>query len=105
MKANASIKDATSFITSKFSYPLTDDVDVKFAINTPHHYRVNLSTNFKDRFKETAVKLNLFKIQADLECDEQTFTYPTTFQAHFIFARMAALHAQVMTEKGNNLEA
>jgi hypothetical protein len=44
-------------------------------------------------------------LQADLECDEATFTYPTTFQAKFIFARMIAAHAQVMTEKGNSMEA
>lgn len=36
--------------------------------------------------------MNLFTLSADLECDEATFTYPTTFQASFIFARMAALH-------------
>jgi hypothetical protein len=72
---------------------LTDDVKVKFKINTPHHYLLNLSTDFKDRFKDTALKMNLFKLEADLECDEATFTYPTTFQAKFIFARMIAAHA------------
>lgn len=84
---------------------MTDDVDVKFKLSTPHHYLLSLNTNFKDRFKDTAMKMNLFKLSADLECDEATFTYPTTFQASFIFARMIALHTQVMTEKGNNLEA
>lgn len=86
-------------------YALSDDVDATFKISTPHHYLLKLSTNLKDRFKETALKLNLLKLDADLECDESVFSYPTTFHARMIFNRMIALHAQVMTEKGNNLEA
>jgi hypothetical protein len=70
VKANASIKDATSHVTSIFSYPLTDDVATTFIINTPHHYNLTLITNFKDRFKDTAANLNLFKLTANLECDE-----------------------------------
>jgi hypothetical protein len=66
---------------------------------------VHLSTDFKDRFKDSAAKLNLFKIKADLECDESISSYPTTFHANFIFNRMVALHTHIMTEKGNNLEA
>jgi hypothetical protein len=58
--ANASIIDATSHIKSTFSYPLTDDVKVKLSVNTPHHYLLNLTTDFKDRFKDTALKMNLF---------------------------------------------
>lgn len=84
---------------------MTDDVDLKFSVNTPHHYKLNLSTNFRDRFKDTALKINLFKLSADLECDESTFTYPSTFHAKFIFAKMVALHAHIMTERGNNLQA
>lgn len=49
--------------------------------------------------------MNLLTLEADLECDENTFTYPTTFHANMIFNRMIALHTQIMTEKGNNLEA
>ncbi len=105
MKANTSIRDAISQITSSFKYDLTDEVKVKFAVSTPHHYLLRLQTDFKDRFKDSAASMNLFKLQADLECDEQTFTYPSTFHAKFIFAKMVALHAKIMTERGNNLEA
>ena len=82
---------------------MSDDVDVALKISSPHHYLLKLSTDFKDRFKDSAAKLNLAKLEADLECDESTFTYPSTFHSKLIFNRMIALHAQIMTERGNTL--
>lgn len=92
-------------ISSSLHYKLSNDVDVDFTIKTPHYYMLALKTDFGKKYADTPLKLNLLKFGADLECDEHTFTYPTTFHANFIFAKMVALHAQVMTEKANNLEA
>lgn len=86
-------------------YALNDDVDVGLLVKTPHHYKLSLASNFKDRLKDTAAKINHCKVSADLECDEATFYYPTTFHAHLQFNKMIGLHAQLMTERGNNLEA
>lgn len=105
MKGNASIKDATSSISSKLSYKVNENVDTSLTVSTPHHYLLKLTTDFKDRFKDSAAKLTGFKIEADLECDEHTHTYPTTFHSNLKFNNLAALHTQVMTEKGNNLQA
>lgn len=105
MKADASAKDALSHVESAFKYKLTDDVRLRLSVGTPHRYALRLQTDFKDRFRDSAAKLDLFKLQADVECDEQAHAYPSTFHARFVFAKMVALHAQVMTERGNNLEA
>ena len=49
--------------------------------------------------------MNKCEFKADLECDEAHKTYPTTFHAKLQFNNLVGLHAQLMTEKGNNLEA
>ena len=66
---------------------------------------MNLASDFKDRFHGSAAKLNELKLEADLECDESIKSYPTTFHAKLIHNRMIALHTQILTEKGNNLQA
>lgn len=77
----------------------------QFKISTPHHYLIRLTTDFKDRYYNTGAKLNHLSLNAELECDEAHKTYPTTFNAFLQYDNMIGVHAKVMTEKGNNLEA
>jgi hypothetical protein len=72
---------------------VNDNVATSFTIKTPHHYNVNLVTDLKDRFKDTGAKLTGLKITADLDCDEQTHTYPTTFHSHLQFNNLVGVHA------------
>ena len=65
---------------------------------------LRLSSDFNDKF-QNAAKLSHFKVSADLECDDASKSFPTTFQAKAVVNNQVGIHAQVMTEKGNNLEA
>jgi hypothetical protein len=102
--ADTSIKDATSHVSGKFKYSLTDDVSARLKLNTPHHYVLTLASDFKDRFLNTGAKLNKAALKVVLECDEATRTYPTTFHANLQYNNLVGLHTQLLTEKGNNLE-
>lgn len=74
-------------------------------MSTPQHYLLTLTSDFKDRYFNTGAKLNHLSFSADIECDEAHRTYPTTFHANMLFNNLVGAHAQVMTERGNNLEA
>jgi hypothetical protein len=78
-------------------YSLSKDVNVNLTVSTPHHYLLQIFANWRDRFKDTSLHLNHFRIQADLECDEATSVYPTTFHAYMIFLNMISVHYSVMT--------
>lgn len=92
-----SVRDASSSIIGGFGYPLSNEVLMNFTINTPHHYLLMLSTDWKDRYYDTALKLNHLKMQVDLECDEVTHIHPTTIHAYMKFMKMVSIHCQVMT--------
>lgn len=97
-KAIASIRDATSSVSGGFYRSLTKEINYNLQVSTPHHYLVQLTANWGDQFKEStgALKVEGLKVQADLECDEAAFVYPTTFQVQAVLMKMIALHAQVM---------
>jgi len=88
----ASMRDATSMISSGFYKTLTKEVTCNFTVSTPHHYLVQLTGNWEDQLKDS-MSLTGFKVQADIECDESLFIYPTTFSAQGVFMKMIALHA------------
>lgn len=99
MKAIANIKGATSSLQGGFYKALTDQITFNFLVSTPHHYLLQFTANWADTLKNRTGPLNLrqVKVQADFECDESLFVYPTTIHAQAIFLNMIALHAQVMS--------
>ena len=97
MKANTSVKDANSNLTGKFSHKVSEEVGVSLALSSPHHYNLQISSDWKDRFEKTALKISSLKLKANCECDESNKVYPTTFNAYLKFATCSALHVGFMS--------
>ena len=77
----------------------------KFTVATPHHYLLNLSTDLSSRFKDSSAKLSDVKLSADLECNENTKSYPTNFSVKGKYSDLAALSLGVTSEKALTLIA
>lgn len=83
-------------------HQLPGDVHVALGLATPDFYAFHISSNWGNRFKDSALQLTHFKLAANLECNTEEKTYPDTFKAELVFADRVAVEAKVECDYNNS---
>lgn len=77
---------------------MLNGISTHLTLSTPHNYNLLLTTDFKDRFRDTALRLNSLNLMANLDIDVDKKTYPNTFTANMLFANLVGVKASIIVD-------
>jgi hypothetical protein len=79
-------------------YGLLNGIETKLTISLPHNYTLALTTDFYDRFRDTALRLDAFSVSANIDIDVDKKVFPNTYTANMYFAGRVGVKAQVLVD-------
>ena len=83
---------------------MLNGIDTRVTLSLPHNYTLALTTDFADRFRDTALKLDKLSVSANLDFDVDKKTFPDTFTSNMYFAGKVGVKAQVLVDYTRSLD-